>query len=73
MMFMPIASGPRPQGLNLGGGDTKDKLMIGGLVLIIVVAAVALVISIAGGGADGSGEAESPCERRRSWPPAPSA
>jgi hypothetical protein len=47
--MLPVIGQTRGRQISLGGGgDTKDKLLVGGLGVVIVVALVALVWSIVG-------------------------
>ncbi len=49
MLQMPVQGRTRGRQISIGGsGDTKDKLLMGGLVGIIVIALVALVYHIIG-------------------------
>lgn len=49
MLRVPFLTSGNDRKLDMGGGDTKDKMMILGLLGIVVIAIVFLVLSIAGG------------------------
>ena len=55
MLRVPLVSTEAGRKLDMGGGDSRDKLMVGGLIVVIIGALAVLVWSVMGGDEEGRG------------------